>query len=177
MQTLNKIQTTTKSGQAVEFRICEHLNEICVGVWAGGKSVATGTPEAVGQTVQGNYVYGKIGRVHLSNAQTWTDVLAAYTEAKTQLEATDEYKGKQLRDERKRLVYAVKDAQDELYHHENQLVEKAMRGEPHHYDSAALERQIAAAKAAQDVFDAAHPEVLATLTQERDAALERNRWN
>lgn len=47
----------------------------------------------------------------------------------------------------------------------------------YHYDGDKLEREIADAEAALNVFDDTHPEIVSLLNAERDESTERNMWN
>lgn len=173
---MKTITQQTKDGRTVEYQIEEYLNRICVNVRLNGKSVASGTPEATGKTINGMYIYGEIGRVQMGNEQVWNDVLAAYDEAKSQLEATDAYKTTELRRQREKLALDVKYSRDELHEAEQRVVERAMQGERHAVDSQ-LSYDVEMAEWELKKFDDAHPEIIAGLKAEREASLERNRWN
>lgn len=177
MKTLTTIKTTTMSGQPVDYKICESLNKIIVEVWTNKKMVAASVPEVSGQTVQGHYVYGQIGKVYCTNQDTWNSIWAAYNDAKATLEESAEYKVKQLREERGRLAREVGYAHSELSEVHNRAVESMMQGRHSKYDEAKLEKAIEKAQAKLDDFDAKHPEIVAQINADREASIQRNMWN
>lgn len=177
MQTLQTIKQQTKDGKAVEYRITEHLNSVSIVVYANSKQHADSKPESLNTTVQGRQVFGKIGNVYVSNPNLWAEIMAAYTSAKERLESSEEYKVRQLRQQREKLAYDLKYARDELYEAENRKVEMAMQGRVYRYDTEKLEAAIATAKASLNIFDEAHPEIIALIKKERDERTERNMWN
>lgn len=172
-----KIIKSESNGKSVEYRIYEILNKIIVDVKVNGKHYTSSKPEIINETVQGRQMYGRIGSVYISKPEVWGEIWTAYTEAKEKLESSDEYKIKKLRERREKLAFDLKYAQDELHETGQRKVEAAMQGLAYRYDSGKLEAEIATAKAALDAFDAAHPEIIAGIRQERDEQTERNIWN
>lgn len=177
MQTLKTIKQETKDGKTVEYRITEHLGNISIDVYANGKRHATGQPESKTEIVQGRQVYGHINSVYVSRPEIWTEIMAAYTSAKMEIESSEEYKARQLRQQREKLAYDLKYANDDLHETEQRKVEMAMQGRPYRYDGDKLDAAIAAAKAALMAFDEAYPEIIAGIRKERDERTERNVWN
>jgi hypothetical protein len=179
MKTLQTITTVTTSGQEVKFQLFEysHGEKIGVAVWAGGKKVAEGTPEALDELKDGKRVYGRIGKVYMTNPDKWNEVWTAYVAAKEDLEACEEYRVRRLRSLRDRLAREVGYALDEEHEMHQRGVERAMQGSPYRVNDDALAQKVADARKALAEFDAAHPEIIAAIRKEKEEELERNRWN
>ena len=176
MKTLTTIESQAHSGQSVDYRVCEHLNQISVEVYVNGKRYAGGVPKVVEEMVQGKYIYGKIVSVYLSKEEVWREVWEAYVAAKEQIESSEEYKAKQLRKCREGLAWDVKYAKDAQYEAEKKVVDMAMCGRSYKYNAEELQTKIDKAAKALAAFDKAHPEVIAVMEKERDERIERNMW-
>ncbi len=172
-----KTITSQAGGKEVKYQIHEYLNDIVVNVRVGGKHHTSGKPEVFNEVMQGRQIYGRIGSVYISRPDVWAEIWTAYTEAKDQLESSNEYKIKQLRSQREKLAYDLKYAIEELSETEQRKVESAMQGRAYRYDADKLESAIDDAKSALSIFDAAHPEIMAIVKKERDERIERNMWN
>ena len=82
-----------------------------------------------------------------------------------------------LKEQRERLAREWQYAKQELWGHQDRRVEAVGNGDMYHYDGDKLEREIADAEAALNVFDDTHPEIVSLLNAERDESTERNMWN
>jgi hypothetical protein len=162
---------------AIEYRISEYLGSVSIEVRVNGKRHTEGQPAPTSEVVQGKQMYGRINNVFFSRPDVWAEVWTAYNATKEQVESSDEYKTRQLRQQRERLAYDLKYAHDDLHETQQRKVEAAMQGQAYRYDVDKLEAEIAAAKAALAAFDEAHPEIIAVIRKERDERTERNMWN
>jgi hypothetical protein len=83
----------------------------------------------------------------------------------------------ELQSIRRNLSYDLKFAIEELHSARDRRVEAAMQGDSWRPDEDSLNAKIKTAETNLDIFDQAHPEVIAQINKEKAEAIERNMWN